>query len=153
MRKAKLIVALIVGSVLLAGCGLPPVCGSYSPYELDWQGYNSVTAFKKYFRGYEQTILEHLGDTVRVYGCLCYKYYGTPVHQESNRYVLATFFDDSTGMVMFIENPANIEVPLSFYDKTLYVTGGVLYHISMGCKKGVGLELISVDTIPHYVIQ
>lgn len=153
MKNSRIIVCTIIGLFLQSGCGLPPVCQSYSPYELDWNGYNSVSTFKKYFSGYEQTILSHIGDTVRVYGCLNFKVYGTPVPEipEDNRYLLKSFFDDSGnghGQLMFIENDAEIEIPLSFYDKTLYVTGTVIYYDDMGCQKGTGLQLINIDTIP-----
>ncbi len=153
MNNKRLIqCALVVGVLLLTGCGRPPVCKSYSPYELDWHGYNSVITFKKYFGGYEQTILEHIGDTVKVYGHLYFKEYGMAVTPQDSRTLLQTFFDESgSGHVMYIQqnDTSIIEIPISFYDKTLYVTGLVVYEESMYCTKGTGLELISVDTIPQ----
>ncbi len=74
------------------------------------------------------------------------------VTPQDSRTLLQTFFDESgSGHVMYIQqnDTSIIEIPISFYDKTLYVTGLVVYEESMYCTKGTGLELISVDTIPQ----
>lgn len=148
MRTIKLIICAITAIFFLNSCGQPPVCKSYSPFEFDWHGYNSVSTFKKHFGGYEQTILDHIGDTARVYGCTCFKMYGYEVTQRDSRDLLLTFFDENSGSAMYVQNDSNQEIPMEFYDKTLYVTGTVMYVVEMGCNKGAGLQLISVDTIP-----
>ena len=89
-----------------------------------------------------------------VFGCLSFKLrgYGIPDEPVDSRFLLSTFFDTTgTSNAIFIENDANIDIPLAFYDKTLYVTGSLVYYTEMGCSKGVGLQLISIDTIPQYI--
>lgn len=144
----------IVGTLLVASCGLPPICKTYSPYELDWQGYNSVSEFSKYFGGYEQTIFDHIGDTVMVYGCTHYKYYGYTESMLDSSYVLTDLFDDTDdgSRIIYLINDSELTIPPSFYFKRLYVTGVVVYDDDMGCKKGTGLELIRVDTIPQNIM-
>lgn len=145
--KIALVTIVMMG---MTGCGGIHFCKSYSPYELDWYGYNSVIAFQQYFDGYEETIQEHIGDTVKVYGCTHYKIYGEEVDPEQqDNDLLKSFFDISgPGHLIFVDNDANIDIPVSFYDKTLYVTGSVIYFPEMGCNIGTGLQLIRVDTIP-----
>ena len=50
---------------------------------------------------------------------------------------------------MFIENNNDVEIPIPYYDKTLYVTGTVKYYEEMHCNRGTTLELTSIDTIPE----
>lgn len=152
MKNKSIIACAIVGMLLLASCGLPNTCKSYSPYELDWNGYNSVGTFKTYFNGYEQTIYDHIGDTVKVYGCLYFKNYG---YSESRAYrspapsnPFDLFDDEGDGCALYIRNEDEIEIPQSFYFKRLYLKGTVVFDDDLGCGKGTGLQLISIDTIP-----
>ena len=153
MKYLKTITCAFVGMVFLASCGMPPICKSYSPNEIDWNGYNSVCTFANYFSGYEQTIYDHIGDTVRVYGCTHYKYYGYTESMLDSSYVLTDLYDDTDGSrIMYIKNEIELAVPPSYYFKRLYVTGTVVYDEGIGCIKGTGLKLISIDTIPQNVM-
>lgn len=151
MKTIKHIFCIIFAGFLLFGCGMAPICKSYSPHELDWHGYNTVTAFKQYFNGYIETIHEHIGDTVRVVGRFGFQYMtNSDTSQWDSNELLKTFYDTcGSGKYMFIENNNDVEIPIPYYDKTLYVTGTVKYYEELHCNRGTTLELTSIDTIPE----
>ena len=69
----KTAVAIIVTVSFAAACSKNDACRNtydYAPAGLsvDWDGYNSVETVAKYFKGYDSTIVAHIGNLIDVYG-------------------------------------------------------------------------------------
>lgn len=71
MKKAAVVTVLVAGLTLF-GCGTEKQkgCSSYSDATISWNDYNTVDDMIRYFQCQPDTILRHIGDTIKVKGWL-----------------------------------------------------------------------------------
>lgn len=147
----KKIIFAIMMLAAATGCGLPPVCKGEAPkeYELVWSDYNSVGAFLRYFSGYETTIMQHIGDTIKLYGYLpssVYQIEGQEYFDGGRGFDL---FDSAEGgNVVHVSSSGDLSIPSSFISTKIYVIGIFDYDKAMGCNYGSDIRLVSLDTMP-----
>ena len=98
--KTKFLIPLLPLLVLLAGCKEKPSgCVEYAPADanISWTDYNSVSNVVKYFRCHENTLNQHLGDTLMLIGYLrlssILEIVDDTISSEDNRIMILPLYD------------------------------------------------------------
>ena len=135
--KTKFLIFLL--PLLAAGCKeKETACAEYAPADaaISWTDYNSVSDVVKYFRCHRKTAEQHLGDTLKIKGWVCF---GLPRewgpnymygHWTNQAYLTSnpSHYEPMDGDVFYVDLPErlgsyfeqNAEI---FFEKECYVTG------------------------------
>lgn len=147
----RLVLLMVIVVAIVEGCSIPSVCNGMAPkeYELKWDEYNGVDEFRRYFSGYETTIMQHIGDTIKLYGYLspavCHNSEDQEYFDGGQGFDLFSSADG--GSAVYVFSGGNLSIPLSFIYKKIYMIGIFTYDENMGCRHGSYLRLVSLDTV------